>query len=133
MPARIIGEKTDTGAVIELLLLKNIENDNWEVLAKPAKRIKVGTIISFGNGMLKAKCTEEGEEGIRIVTFDYNAIFYELLDKLELRPIGEYTLHRRPVSYAKMYEHLGCRLYNKVTADNGVTRYCLCYNTEKRS
>ena len=90
MPARIIGEKTDTGAVIELLLLKNIENDSWEVLAKPAKRVKVGTVISFGNGILKAKCTEEGEEGIRIVTFDYNGIFYELLDKLGSMPLPPY-------------------------------------------
>ena len=90
MPARIIGEKTDTGAVIELLLLKNIKDDTWEVLAKPAKRIKIGTTISFGNGLLKAKCTSLGEEGIREVIFTYDGIFYEILDKLGSMPLPPY-------------------------------------------
>lgn len=90
MPARIIGEKTDTGAVIELLLLKNIEADDWEVLVKPAKRIKEGTIITFGNGLLRATCKSIGEEGIRIVTFSYDGIFYELLDKLGSMPLPPY-------------------------------------------
>ena len=90
MPARIIGEKTDTKAVIELLLLKNIQNDTWEVLAKPAKRIKVGTVISFGSGKLKATCIALGEEGIREVTFTYNGIFYEILDELGSMPLPPY-------------------------------------------
>ncbi len=90
MPARIIGEKVDTNAIIELLLLKNIENDTWEVLAKPAKRIKIGTIISFGNGLLKAKCISIGEEGIREVEFIYSGIFYEILDKLGSMPLPPY-------------------------------------------
>lgn len=90
MPARIIGEKTDTKAVVELLLLKNIEGNNWEVLAKPAKRIKEGTVISFGNGLLKAKCIGIGEEGIREVTFIYDGIFYEILDKLGSMPLPPY-------------------------------------------
>ena len=90
MPARIIGEKIDTSAVIELLLLKNIANDKWEVLAKPAKRIKIGTVISFGNGALKAKCTAIREEGIREVEFEYNGIFYEILDKLGSMPLPPY-------------------------------------------
>ena len=90
MPARIIGEKEETDAVIELLLLKNIEKDDWEVLAKPAKRIKVGTVISFGDGMLKAKCIGIGEEGIRIVTFMYSGIFLEILDKLGTMPLPPY-------------------------------------------
>ena len=90
MPARIIGEKQDTKAVIELLLLKNIENDKWEVLVKPAKRVKIGTIISFGNGLLTAKCQELGEEGIRIVEFFYKGIFYEILDKLGSMPLPPY-------------------------------------------
>ena len=88
MPARIIGEKCDTSAIIELLLLKNIEN--WECLAKPAKRIKQGTIISFGNGILKATCTGIGEEGIRIMKFEYKGIFYEILDKLGSMPLPPY-------------------------------------------
>ena len=90
IPARIIGEKTDTKAVIELLLLKNIKEDKWEVLAKPAKRVKVGTEISFGNGELKAICDEIGEEGIRIITFKYSGIFYEILDKLGSMPLPPY-------------------------------------------
>ena len=90
MPARIIGEKTDTKAVIELLILKNIEGDIWEVLAKPAKRIKIGTEISFGNGLLKAKCISIGEEGIRNVEFIYEGIFYEILDKLGSMPLPPY-------------------------------------------
>ena len=72
IPARIIGEKEDTKAVIELLLLKNIEKDTWECLSKPAKRIKEGTIISFGNGLLKGKCVGIGDEGIRKIEFIYD-------------------------------------------------------------
>ena len=90
LPARIIGEKIDTKAVIELLLLKNIENNNWECLSKPAKRIKEGTVISFGNGLLKARCIGTGEEGIRIMKFEYNGIFYEILDKLGSMPLPPY-------------------------------------------
>ena len=90
LPARIIGEKKDTKAVIELLLLKNIDNDNWECLAKPAKRIKIGSTISFGDGLLTATCIDTGEEGIRIMQFNYNGIFYEILDKLGSMPLPPY-------------------------------------------
>ena len=90
IPARIIGTKEDTEAVIELLLLKNTDNDNWECLVKPAKRVKIGTIISFGNGELKAKCISIGEEGIRSFTFIYDGIFYEILDKLGTMPLPPY-------------------------------------------
>lgn len=90
MPARIIGEKEDTKAVIELLLLKNIKNDTWECLVKPAKRIHIGTIVSFGNGLLKAKCIDIKDEGIRYFEFIYNGIFYEILDKLGTMPLPPY-------------------------------------------
>ena len=90
IPARLIGEKTDTKAVIEVLLLKNIENDLWECLCKPAKRVKVGTIVSFGDGSLKAKCVDIGEEGIRHFEFIYDGIFYEILDKLGTMPLPPY-------------------------------------------
>ena len=90
IPARIIGEKEDTKAVIELLLLRNIENNDWLCLAKPAKRIKTGTIISFGNGKLKAKCLEVLDEGIRKIEFIYNGIFYEILDELGSMPLPPY-------------------------------------------
>jgi len=90
LPARIIGEKEDTGAVIELLLLKNIENDVWECLVKPAKRVKEGTVITFGNGILKARCVSLGEEGIRKLEFIYTGVFYEILDKLGTMPLPPY-------------------------------------------
>lgn len=90
IPARIIGEKEDTKAVIELLLLRNIENNDWLCLAKPAKRIKTGTIISFGNGKLKAKCHEVLDEGIRKIEFIYDGIFYEILDELGSMPLPPY-------------------------------------------
>ena len=90
IPARLFGEKIDTNAHIELLLLKNLENDNWECLVKPAKRVKIGTTVSFGNGLLKAKCIGLGEEGIRVFTFIYEGLFYELLDKLGTMPLPPY-------------------------------------------
>ena len=90
IPARIIGVKEETGAVIELLLLKNTNDDYWETLTKPAKRVKVGTIISFGEGLLKAECVEVREEGIRIFKLMYNGILYEILDKLGTMPLPPY-------------------------------------------
>ncbi len=90
MPARLIGEKEETDAVIEMLLLKNIENDTWECLTKPAKRVKEGTIISFGNGLLKAKCTAIHDEGIRHMELIYEGILYEILDKLGTMPLPPY-------------------------------------------
>ena len=90
IPARIIGEKEDTGAVIELLLLKNIENDKWEALSRPFKRLHVGTIVSFGNGLLKAKVIEKKEEGIVHIEFVYEGIFMEILDKLGTMPLPPY-------------------------------------------
>ena len=90
LPARLIGEKEETGAVIEILLLKNITNDNWECLVKPAKRINIGTIVTFSNGLLKAKCTRIGEEGIREFELIYDGILYEILDKLGTMPLPPY-------------------------------------------
>ena len=90
LPARLIGEKEDTKAVIEILLLKNIENDDWECLTKPARRIKVGTVVNFGNGLLKAKCIKELDDGIRHFTLIYDGILYEILDKLGTMPLPPY-------------------------------------------
>jgi len=89
MPARILGTKKDTGAVIELLMLKETEKDVWEVLSKPAKRVKVGTIVKFSD-KLKAECIGIGEEGIRIFKFIYSGIFYEILDELGEMPLPPY-------------------------------------------
>ena len=90
LPARLIGEKEETKAAIEILLLKNIENDDWECLTKPARRIKVGTVVSFGNGLLKAKCIKELDDGIRHFTLIYDGILYEILDKLGTMPLPPY-------------------------------------------
>lgn len=90
IPARLIGEKKDTGAVIELLLLKELDNNIWECLAKPQKRLKEDTIISFGNGLLEAKVTEIKEEGITRVQLLYDGILMEILDKLGSMPLPPY-------------------------------------------
>ncbi|MGP7816852.1 tRNA preQ1(34) S-adenosylmethionine ribosyltransferase-isomerase QueA [Niallia sp. 01092] len=90
LPARLYGEKEGTGAHIEVLLLKQQEGDQWETLVKPAKRVKAGTVISFGNGKLKAVCVEELEHGGRILDFQYDGIFYEILDELGEMPLPPY-------------------------------------------
>ena len=90
IPARLIGEKEDTKAVIEILLLKELEDNNWECLARPGKRLKEGTIVSFGDGLLKAKITEKLEDGIVHVKLIYNGILMEILDKLGTMPLPPY-------------------------------------------
>jgi S-adenosylmethionine:tRNA ribosyltransferase-isomerase len=90
LPARLFGAKEDTGAKIEVLLLKQMEGDTWETLVKPAKRIKKGTKIQFGDGVLSAICTEELEHGGRVLDFQYEGIFYEVLDKLGQMPLPPY-------------------------------------------
>lgn len=94
MPARLIGQKEDTNGHIELLLLKNTKNNIYECLCKPAKRVKIGTIVNFGDGILKAKCIEVKEEGIREFEFLYDGIFYEILDKLGEMPLPPY-IHKK--------------------------------------
>lgn len=90
IPARLIGEKEDTHAVIELLLLKNIEGDTWECLSRPQKRLHVGTIITFGEGLLKAEVTEKKDEGIVVVKLSYEGILMEILEKLGTMPLPPY-------------------------------------------
>lgn len=90
LPARLLGAKEETSAHIELLMLKEIEKDTWECLSKPAKRIQVGTILTFGDGRLKAKCIEKKEEGMGIFTFLYEGIFLEVLDALGEMPLPPY-------------------------------------------
>ena len=90
IPARLFGIKENTNAHIEVLLLNNIENNIWSCLVKPAKRVKEGTIISFGDGLLKAKCLEVDDEGIRKIEFKYDGIFMEILDKLGTMPLPPY-------------------------------------------
>ncbi len=90
LPARLIGEKEETKAVIEILLLKNIAGDDWECLVKPARRIKVGTVVTFGMGKLKAKCIKEEPEGIRHFTLIYSGILMEILEQLGTMPLPPY-------------------------------------------
>ena len=90
IPARLIGEKIDTKAVIELLLLRNIQEDTWECLARPAKRLHIGTIVSFGDGLLKAEVIAKQDEGIVHVKLLYTGILMEILDKLGTMPLPPY-------------------------------------------
>ncbi len=90
MPARIYGTKEETNACIELLMLKEIEKDTWECLTKPAKRVKINTVINFGDGRLKARCIEIKEEGIRVFKLEYTGILYEILDALGEMPLPPY-------------------------------------------
>ncbi|MDD2377308.1 MAG: tRNA preQ1(34) S-adenosylmethionine ribosyltransferase-isomerase QueA [Bacilli bacterium] len=89
IPARLHGVKEDTKAIIEILMLKEINNDEWECLVKPAKRVKVGTIINFGD-ILKAECIAESDEGIRTFKLIYKGILYEILDTLGEMPLPPY-------------------------------------------
>lgn len=90
LPARLFGIKEETGSHIEILMLKELENDSWECLVRPAKRISVGTVVNFGNGLLRAICVSEDEEGVRVFKFAYRGVFYEILDKLGEMPLPPY-------------------------------------------
>ena len=107
IPARLLGIKEKTGAHCELLLLKQIEGDNWECLTRPAKSLKVGARVDFGDGKLIAECIEEREEGLRVFKFIYDGIFLEVLDSLGKMPLPPYireqlcTNDRYQTVYAK--------------------------------
>lgn len=90
LPARIFGEKEDTHAHVEILLLRQIKGDVWECLAGNARPIKVGSVISFKDGKLKAKCLEVKDEGIRIMEFIYDGIFLEILNEIGNMPLPPY-------------------------------------------
>lgn len=90
LPARLFGIKEETGAKVEVLLLKQEEGDVWETLVKPAKRVKKGTVLTFGDGRLTAVCKEELDHGGRKIEFRYEGIFYEVLDSLGEMPLPPY-------------------------------------------
>jgi len=113
IPARIIGEKQDTGAVIELLLLKDLGN-TWECLAKPQKRLKIGTIISFGDGSLKAEVIEIRDEGITIVNLIYDGILMEILERLGTMPLPPY-IHEK-LENQSMYQTVYAKDYGSAAA-----------------
>lgn len=105
LPARLYGEKIETGAHLEVLLLTNTEGDTWETLIKPAKRAKVGTRISFGDGRLQAVVKEELDHGGRIIAFEYEGIFLEILESLGEMPLPPYIKERLedPDRYQTVY------------------------------
>ncbi|MCQ9209858.1 tRNA preQ1(34) S-adenosylmethionine ribosyltransferase-isomerase QueA [Granulicatella seriolae] len=94
LPARLHGQKVDTGAHVEVLLLTNRQGDEWETLVKPARKLKVGTEISFGDGRLTATIIEELEQGGRIIRFNYEGVFLELLEDLGEMPLPPYIKER---------------------------------------
>lgn len=94
MPARLIGEKEETGGKIEFLLLKRVEGDKWECLAKPGKRAKIGQKFTFGNGKLKCTVVDIVEEGNRIIEFSYEGIFEQVLDELGEMPLPPYITEK---------------------------------------
>ncbi|WP_436669646.1 tRNA preQ1(34) S-adenosylmethionine ribosyltransferase-isomerase QueA [Lactiplantibacillus plantarum] len=105
MPARLYGVKPETGGHAEVLLLHNTEGDEWETLMKPAKRAKVGTVISFGDGKLTATVTAEKEDGIRMIEFHYDGIFMEILESLGETPLPPYIKEKLddPDRYQTVY------------------------------
>lgn len=105
IPARLIGQKQDTGAVIELLLLKDTGNNIWQTLAKPQRRVKIGTIVSFGDGKLQARCVKKEEMGICEFELIYEGILVEILDELGQMPLPPY-IHEKlndPNRYQTVY------------------------------
>ncbi len=94
IPARLLGEREQTGAHVEVLLLKRREGDVWETLVKPGKKCKPGTRLSFGDGLLKAEVLETVEEGNRLIHFEYEGIFEEVLDQLGEMPLPPYITHK---------------------------------------
>ncbi|GAX03761.1 S-adenosylmethionine:tRNA ribosyltransferase-isomerase [Secundilactobacillus pentosiphilus] len=105
MPARIYGIKPETGGHVETLLLHNTKGDEWETLMKPAKKMKVGATLSFGDGLLTATVTEELDHGGRMIEFHYDGIFMEILDKLGEMPLPPYIKEKLddPERYQTVY------------------------------
>ena len=123
IPARIIGVKEETGAVIELLLLKDL-GDSFECLVKPARRIKKGDIISFGEGKLKAKCIESFDEGIKHFEFIYEGILLEILEELGTMPLPPY-IHEK-LKEQERYQ----TVYSKVSGSSAAPTAGLHFTNE---
>ena len=94
IPARLFGSRESTGGKVEILLLKRLQNDIWEVLVKPGKKCKIGSKINFGDGILKGEIIDIVDEGNRLIKFSYEGIFEEILDKLGEMPLPPYIKHK---------------------------------------
>lgn len=94
IPARLIGNKEDTGANVEVFLLKRLSADTWETLVKPGKKLRVGAKVTFGDGILKGEIIDTMDEGARKVKFYYDGVFEEVLDKLGEMPLPPYITHK---------------------------------------
>ncbi len=94
LPARLLGIKPDTGAQVEVLLLKRREGNVWESLVKPGKKVRPGAKLTFGEGILNAEVLDVVEEGNRLIRFSYNGIFEEVLDRLGEMPLPPYITHK---------------------------------------
>lgn len=105
IPARLLGTKEDTGAAVEILLLKNKGNDIWETIVRPGKKLKPGAKVTFGDGSLKAEIVDVVDEGDRLVKFHYDGIFEEILDRLGEMPLPPYITHKLqdPNMYQTVY------------------------------
>ncbi len=114
IPARLLGEKEGTGAAVEILLLKRKENDVWETLVKPGKKLRPGARVSFGGGILKAEILDIVEEGNRLVKFYYEGIWEEVLDRLGEMPLPPYITHK--LQDKNMYQTVYARFEGSAAA-----------------
>ncbi|MGG3160395.1 tRNA preQ1(34) S-adenosylmethionine ribosyltransferase-isomerase QueA [Geobacillus stearothermophilus] len=105
MPARLYGEKAETGGTVEVLLLKQLDGDRWETLVKPGKRVKPGAKLTFGGGKLQAVCLDTLEHGGRVLEFSYDGLFYEVLAELGEMPLPPYIKEKLddPERYQTVY------------------------------
>ncbi|MBO5509839.1 MAG: S-adenosylmethionine:tRNA ribosyltransferase-isomerase, partial [Lachnospiraceae bacterium] len=94
IPARLMGVKEETGAAIEVLLLKRHDDRTWETLVKPGKKARPGAVISFGDGKLVGEVVDVVDEGNRLIRFSYDGIFEEVLDELGQMPLPPYITHK---------------------------------------
>lgn len=114
IPARLFGIKEETGAKIELLLLKETTNNCWQCLVKPAKRIKLGDTVSFGDGILRATCIASADEGIRVFEMSYQGIYLEVLERLGTMPLPPY-IHEQ-LEDQERYQTVYCKTAGSVAA-----------------
>ena len=122
IPARLIGEKEGTGGKVEVLLLKRKGNDVWETLVKPGKKMKPGARVSFGDGLLKGEVLEVVEEGNRLIHFEYEGIFEEILDQLGQMPLPPYITHQ--LEDKNRYHTVYAKHSGSAADENGKLKEC---------